>query len=169
MECEACGTQNPERARFCMGCGAKLQARCPGCGEAVVEGARFCIACGTPLADGAPAPAPAAPSPAPLPEERRWVTVLFADMAGYTAMSERMDPEAVREVVDRCLGRLADEVRRFGGTIDKFIGDNLMALFGAPVSHEDDAERAVRCALAMQAAMAEINDGLAGYGVDLAL
>jgi class 3 adenylate cyclase/tetratricopeptide (TPR) repeat protein len=148
-----------------MGCGAKLAARCPGCGEPVVEGARFCISCGTPLQAAPPAPAPADP----LREERRWVTVLFADMAGYTAMSERLDPEAVREVVDRCLGRLADEVRRFGGTVDKFIGDNLMALFGAPVSHEDDAERAVRCALAMQAAMAEVNAGLTDYQVDLKL
>jgi class 3 adenylate cyclase len=153
-----------------MGCGARLEVRCPSCGEAVVDGARFCIACGTPLDGGAPAPASPAPAATEaLPEERRWVTVLFADMAGYTAMSERLDPEAVREVVDRCLGRLADEVRGFGGTIDKFIGDNIMALFGAPVSHEDDAERAVRCALAMQAAMAEINAGLTGYGVDLAL
>ena len=85
------------------------------------------------------------------------MTVLFADLSGYTAVAERMDPEAVKSFVDRALRRLGEEVLRFGGTVDKYIGDNVMALFGAPVAHEDDAERAVRAALAMQAAMQEIN------------
>ena len=85
------------------------------------------------------------------------MTVLFADLSGYTAVAERMDPEAVKSLVDRALRRLGEEVQRFGGTVDKYIGDNVMALFGAPVAHEDDAERAVRAALAMQAAMDEIN------------
>ena len=78
------------------------------------------------------------------PEERRQVTVLFADLSGYTAVAERMDPEAVKALVDRALMRLGAEVERYGGTVDKYIGDNVMALFGAPVAHEDDAERAVR-------------------------
>jgi class 3 adenylate cyclase/tetratricopeptide (TPR) repeat protein len=95
-----------------------------------------------------------------LPEERRQVTVLFADLSGYTAIAERMDPEAVKTLVERALRRLGDEVERYGGTVDKYIGDNVMALFGAPVAHEDDAERAVRAALGMQAAMGEINAGL---------
>ncbi len=85
------------------------------------------------------------------------MTVLFADLSGYTAVAERMDPEAVKSLVDRSLRRLGDEVTRFGGTVDKYIGDNVMALFGAPVAHEDDAERAVRAALSMQEAMDEIN------------
>ena len=85
------------------------------------------------------------------------MTVLFADLSGYTAVAERMDPEAVKSLVDRSLRRLGEEVQRFGGTVDKYIGDNVMALFGAPVAHEDDAERAVRAALAMQDAMDEIN------------
>ena len=85
------------------------------------------------------------------------MTVLFADLSGYTAVAERMDPEAVKSLVDRALRRLGEEVQRFGGTVDKYIGDNVMALFGAPVAHEDDAERAVRAALAMQEAMDEIN------------
>ena len=77
--------------------------------------------------------------------------MLFADLSGYTAVAERMDPEAVKTLVDRALRRLGDEVARYGGTVDKYIGDNVMALFGAPVAHEDDAERAVRAALGMQA------------------
>jgi class 3 adenylate cyclase/tetratricopeptide (TPR) repeat protein len=83
--------------------------------------------------------------------------VLFADLSGYTAVSERMDPEAVKSLVDASLRRLGEEVTRYGGTVDKYIGDNVMAIFGAPVAHEDDEERAVRAALGMQAAMGEIN------------
>jgi len=115
-------------------------------------------AAGTAAADPPPAtPPPAAATPA---DERRFVTVLFADLSGYTAVSERMDPEAVKALVDRTLRRLGDEVTRHGGTVDKYIGDNVMALFGAPVAHEDDEERAVRAALGMQGAMGEINAGL---------
>jgi class 3 adenylate cyclase/tetratricopeptide (TPR) repeat protein len=88
------------------------------------------------------------------------VTVLFADLSGYTAFAERLDPETVKSLVDRALLRLGHEVERYGGTVDKYIGDNVMAIFGAPVAHEDDAERAVRAGLGMQAAMAEVNDGL---------
>ena len=88
------------------------------------------------------------------------MTVLFADLSGYTAVAERMDPEAVKALVDRALMRLGEEVERYGGTVDKYIGDNVMAIFGAPVAHEDDAERAVRAGLGMQAAMGEVNEGL---------
>ena len=96
------------------------------------------------------------------------MTVLFADLSGYTAVAERMDPEAVKTLVDRALMRLGEEVERYGGTVDKYIGDNVMAIFGAPVAHEDDAERAVRAGLGMQAAMGEINDGLpSGVHFDL--
>ena len=79
------------------------------------------------------------------------MTVLFADLSGYTAVAERMDPEAVKALVDRVLMRLGEEVERYGGTVDKYIGDNVMAIFGAPVAHEDDEERAVRAGLGMQA------------------
>jgi class 3 adenylate cyclase/tetratricopeptide (TPR) repeat protein len=108
----------------------------------------------------APPPAAATPPPATPADERRQVTVLFADLSGYTAVSERMDPEAVKGLVDRCLRRLGEEVTRYGGTVDKYIGDNVMAIFGAPVAHEDDEDRAVRAALGMQGAMGEINAGL---------
>ncbi len=138
------------------------------------------MACGTVLDGGAQAPATAPPTPqaspaAPavaeaLPEERRQVTVLFADLSGYTAVAERLDPEDVKNLVDRCLRRLGQEVDRFGGTVDKYIGDNVMAIFGAPVAHEDDAERALRAALGMQDAMVEINEGLGEtHGVNFAL
>src|SRR5205085_9015686 len=99
----------------------------------------------------------AAPDTEAPPEERRQATVLFADLSGYTAAAERLDPEAVKAMVDRTLRRLGEEVERYGGSIDKFIGDNVMGVFGAPVAHEDDPERAVRAGLGMQAAMEEIN------------
>jgi class 3 adenylate cyclase/tetratricopeptide (TPR) repeat protein len=135
------------------------------------------MACGTAIAADARPPPPPAPAPPPLPplsttlpEERRQVTVVFADLSGYTAVAERMDPESVKSLVDRSLQRLGEEVDRFGGRVDKYIGDNVMAVFGAPVAHEDDAERAVRAALGMQDAMAEINERLgATHGVNLAL
>jgi class 3 adenylate cyclase/tetratricopeptide (TPR) repeat protein len=118
------------------------------------------MSCGAQLDAGAiTAPAPPRATEQP-PEERRQVTVLFADLSGYTAVAERMDPEAVKALVDRALMRLGEEVERYGGTVDKYIGDNVMAIFGAPVAHEDDAERAVRAGLGMQGAMEEINAGL---------
>ena len=103
-------------------------------------------------------------------EERRTVTVLFADLSGYTAIAERLDPEAVKALVDRFLGRLGEEVERVGGRVDKYMGDAVMAIFGAPVAHEDDPERAVRAAVAMQAAMAELNQRLlSDHGIEFAL
>jgi predicted ATPase/class 3 adenylate cyclase len=93
-----------------------------------------------------------------LPEERRQVSVLFADLSGYTAFAEQMDPEAVKQLLDRTLRKLGEEVTRFGGSVDKYIGDNVMAVFGAPVSHEDDPERAVRAGLAMQETMDLLNE-----------
>ena len=169
VSCVACGTENPPDARFCMNCGARLDRRCPSCGTKAPPDARFCMSCGTALDAGSSAP-PADGSPAAerLPEERRQVTVLFADLSGYTAFAEQMDPEAVKSQVDRALMRLGSEVERFGGTVDKYIGDNVMAIFGAPVAHEDDAERAVRAGLGMQDAMEEVNDGLPA-GVSFAL
>src|SRR3954467_7854387 len=183
-----------------MSCGTALAARCPSCGAESPPGAKFCIDCGTPLGGGTRAASATPPSPAPapaaartsqgaglfggqlpgagagwgpaasLPEERRKATVLFADLSGYTAVAERLDPEAVKSFVDRALRRLGQEVLRYGGTVDKYIGDNVMAVFGAPVAHEDDPERAVRAGLAMQAAMDEINKGIeAATGVRFSL
>jgi class 3 adenylate cyclase len=168
-----------------MSCGAPLERRCGTCGELAPESARFCMACGgqldaiSPVRDqpGTSAPPETAPpeTPAAAPtqaalDERRTVTVLFADLSGYTAVAETLDPESVKRQLDRILGRLGEEVRAHGGYVDKFIGDNVMAIFGAPVAHGDDAVRAVRAGLAMQAAMGEVNEPLTRqYGVTFQL
>lgn len=114
---------------------------CPACGAAVVDGARFCSHCGHAMTI--------------VGDERRVVTVLFADLVGFTTFSEASDPEHVKNLVDRCFERLVAVIESFGGKVDKIIGDAVVALFGAPVAHEDDAERAVRAALRMQEALQE--------------
>ncbi len=183
--CAVCQSENPAGAAFCMACGAALSRTCPSCGEQVPAGAKFCGACGTALAGGAGPSAPAEPPAAapgaehdlrtplgavgevPDTEQRRTVTVLFADLSGYTAISERLDHETVKALVERCLTRLTTEVERYGGRVDKYIGDNVMAVFGAPLAHEDDPSRAVRAALGMQEAMAELAEELgAQFGME---
>ncbi|MDQ6721651.1 MAG: AAA family ATPase [Candidatus Dormibacteraeota bacterium] len=119
---------------------------CPSCGEENPERARFCLACATPLAKEVPER-----------EERKVVTILFADLVGFTSRAEHLDPEDVRAMLRPYYARLRSELGRFGGTVEKFIGDAVMAVFGAPVVHEDDAERAVRAALAIRDAVAELN------------
>src|SRR5436190_15952750 len=126
--------------------------RCPACEQENPDGFRFCGACGAELA----------PAQMPAREERKVVTVLFADLVGFTSRAERMDPEDVRALLAPYHERLRSELERFGGTVEKFIGDAVMALFGAPVAHEDDAERAVRAALA-------IRDWIAGESEDLSV
>jgi class 3 adenylate cyclase len=117
---------------------------CPSCGHDNRDSARFCDACGVSLAEQ------------PLArEERKVVTVLFADLVGFTSRAEQLDPEDVRALLSPYYARLRSELERFGGTVEKFIGDAVMALFGAPVAHEDDPERAVRAALAIRDWLAE--------------
>jgi class 3 adenylate cyclase/tetratricopeptide (TPR) repeat protein len=120
---------------------------CPRCGALNGVAQRFCGTCGNALA-GLPVDGGAGQAAAPS-DERRWVTVLFADIAGFTAMSEKLDFEEVRDVADRCAEIMGEEAARFGGTVLNVMGDAVMAVFGAPVAHDDDAERAVRAALAM--------------------
>jgi class 3 adenylate cyclase/tetratricopeptide (TPR) repeat protein len=115
-------------------------SNCPTCGHEDRAGARFCSECGTAFGDGT----------SDVREERKVVTVLFADLVGFTSRSERLDPEDVRALLSPYYTRLRTELERFGGTVEKFIGDAVMALFGAPVAHEDDPERAVRAALAIR-------------------
>ena len=116
-------------------------AICPNCGQENPDGFRFCGACAAPLTeDDVPAGR----------EERKIVTVLFCDLVGSTAQAERLDPEDVRALLARYHDRVRYELERFGGTVEKFIGDAVMALFGAPIAHEDDPERAVRAALAIR-------------------
>jgi class 3 adenylate cyclase len=126
----------------------QLMPVCQRCGEDNPARARFCLACAAPLV---------AP-PAPRREERKVVSVLFCDLVGFTSRAERLDVEDVRGVLAPYYARLRAELERFGGTVEKFIGDAVMALFGAPAAHEDDPERALRAALAIREAIAELND-----------
>ncbi|MEU7843027.1 adenylate/guanylate cyclase domain-containing protein [Micromonospora sp. NPDC049114] len=132
---------------------------CPVCGTVAVPGARFCHNCGAALPAAATLPA----------AERRVVTVLFGDLSEFTSWSEDLDPERVGAVTDRVLASLAGAVKTFGGHVDKLTGDGIMAVFGAPVAHEDDAERAMRAALSMQRAVRRVLDDERGGGAPLGL
>ena len=149
-----------------MACGGALARSCSACGAPATLEARFCSACGSVLnSDGQSNGTSTVPS-----EERRRVSVLFADIVGYTTVAERLDHESVKALTARYLSRLALEVERYGGYVDQYIGDNVMAVFGAPIAHEDDAERAVRSAWGMQGAMVELNRAAAeDFGLELAL
>src|SRR5215210_698856 len=122
--------------------------QCPSCSSEVPAGARFCSSCGHALF------APA--------DERRVVSMLFGDLVGFTTLSETADPEHLKNIVDRCFERLAADITSFGGRVDKIVGDAIVALFGAPVAHEDDPERAVRAALRMQRTLGDVTPSTAG-------
>ena len=143
-ECAACGAALSNDARFCSSCGAPAGSRpavtCPGCSTPNAAHAKFCDSCGAPLSSPAQA-------------DRRVVTVLFGDLSGYTQLIEQIDPEEAHDLVADCLDHLCEGISRWGGYVDKFIGDCVMALFGAPVAYENEAERAVRAALDMQRTM----------------
>ncbi len=171
MTCPACGHDNREAARFCDSCGRPLEARCPACGQATRSGARFCDGCGTPLASpltqpGAAPPVPASYTPHHLAErilkegralrgERKEVTVLFVDVQGSTELAGALDPEEFHTVMDGAFQLMLDAVHRWEGTVNQFAGDGIMALFGAPIAHEDHARRALHAALEIQRALAE--------------
>jgi len=146
MKCPLCQSDNREGVKFCQECGARMEVPCPSCGTMSPPGKKFCGECGHPLIP-APEPRPLAPtSPASytpkhladqiltsrsaLEGERKLVTVLFADTANYTALSERLDPEEVHEIMDGCFQILMDEIHRYEGTVNQFTGDGVMALFG---------------------------------------
>ena len=148
VTCATCGTENDAGRKFCLECGTSLAAGCPACGSQNPPAARFCGECGARLA-GAVAPAHAAPATASPVAERRVVSVLFADLVGFTTLAEHRDAEEVRDLLSRYFDLARGIVERHGGTIEKFIGDAVMAVWGTPTSHEDDAERAVRTALEM--------------------
>ena len=148
VACPRCGRENDPADRFCGACGAGLAVVCSSCGASNSPASSFCGSCGGALAE-VHAAAPAA--------ERRVVTVLFADLVGFTSRAERLDPEDVRSILTPYYARLRHELERFGGTVEKFIGDAVVALFGAPVAHGDDPERGVRAALAIREAIDELN------------
>jgi class 3 adenylate cyclase/tetratricopeptide (TPR) repeat protein len=160
VTCPSCGSENVANAKFCVECGAPLALACPSCGTPHAAGQRFCAECGTPLtAAASPAPTQAPPPPAPA-AERRLVSVLFADLVGFTTLSESRDAEAVRELLSTYFDTCRSLIERYGGTVEKFIGDAVMAVWGTPAAQEDDAERAVRAALDLVVAVPELDPGL---------
>jgi class 3 adenylate cyclase/tetratricopeptide (TPR) repeat protein len=185
MNCPTCGSPNEAGRKFCGECGTKLAAACGNCGTANSPGARFCGECGSALQQGGaggtagvggtvgpgapfdpgitPGAAAGLPGGQPLAApvaERRLVTVLFADLVGFTTLSEGRDPEEVRELLSRYFDAAREQIGRYGGTVEKFIGDAVMAVWGAPTAHEDDAERAVRAALEVVDAVKSLAPGL---------
>ena len=183
MNCSACGSANEPGRKFCGECGARLVTPCPSCGAPNAPTSRFCGECGTSLglpagesgtagttADAATtsgsrgtAGSRSRSTDAPV-AERRLVSVLFADLVGFTTLSDGRDPEIVRELLSRYFDLARDVVERHGGIVEKFIGDAVMALWGAPTAHEDDAERAVRAGLELVASVGTLGEGLQARG-----
>jgi class 3 adenylate cyclase len=157
--CRRCGAPLGEGYRFCGGCGAAVGA-CPSCSEPLTPGERFCHACGYALADRPPGaatvktPAAAGATASEPVAERRVCSVLFCDLVGFTPLSEARDPEAVRELLSEYFRVARTVIGRYGGAVEKFIGDAVMAVWGTPVASEEDAERAVRAALDLVTAVA---------------
>jgi len=162
----SCGHANPEQAKFCVECGAPVGARCARCGTDLPPAAKFCLECGAARASGVPhveAGDQLRTSPhladkirqarSALEGERKQVTVLFADVKGSMELAERLDPEEFSRIMERFFRILTDGVERFEGFVDKFTGDGIMALFGAPIAHEDHAQRACYAALHLRDAL----------------
>jgi predicted ATPase/class 3 adenylate cyclase len=167
--CSKCGGSNTPDRNFCGDCGAPLAQVCSSCGATNAANVKFCGKCGsalsaseTPTAARVPAAAGASPAPTPDPAgevvELRIVSVLFADLVGFTTISEARDPEEVREILSRYFDVCRALVERYGGTVEKFIGDAVMAVWGTPVAQEDDAERAVRAALDLVDAVSTLGE-----------
>jgi len=170
MRCPNCQTINPPTAKFCLECGRRFGV-CPNCGTVNVPTAKYCIECGTallpketdehtqqllPQANGHTHPLPAIMSQPP--EERRVVTVMFADITGSTPLADHLDPEDMRAILSGYFNLMTEQIRKHGGTVEKYIGDAVMAVFGVPFAHEDDPDRAIRAAIDMQAALARFNE-----------
>ena len=144
LACPSCGAEHVAGARFCSACGDALVRECPACGAEHAASAVFCSRCGLALTPGARRGGASLDR-----DERRVVTVVFADLSGSTALGEALDPEDVRVLQGELFDLVNSEVEHFGGVSEKFVGDAILAVFGVPQSHEDDAERAVRAALAV--------------------
>lgn len=149
IRCSTCSTDNVDGARFCASCGNPLGEACSKCGTAIPAGARFCPACGTPVEPLGPAG-----------QERKLVTVLFADVTGSTELGERLDPERLRDVMASYFAAMRAEIEAEEGTVEKFIGDAVMAAFGVPSAHDDDPNRALRAALRMASRLETLNPEL---------
>ena len=180
MKCPRCQSVNPDGARFCEECGARLEVACPSCGQPVTAGKKFCRSCGATLAaEATRLPSPDTYTPAHLAEriltskaalegERKQVTVLFADLKGSMEMLADRDPEVARKLLDPVIERMMEAVHRYEGTVNQVMGDGVMALFGAPVAHEDHAVRACYAALRMQDAVRRYaEDARRAHGVNV--
>jgi len=157
MLCASCGTENPQGKKFCIECGTPLALVCPSCGAALEGNEKFCGECGA-ATSGQPRPGAPIPARETPVAERRLVSVLFADVVGFTTLSETRDSEEVRELLSRYFDTCSRLIGLYGGTVEKFIGDAVMAVWGTPTATEDDAERAVRAALDLVAAVSALGD-----------
>jgi class 3 adenylate cyclase len=144
MECPNCQFENRESAKFCKECGTNLELACSGCGAVYEIGSRFCDECGYSLIQEAQVDNYESTSPGE--GERKHVTVLFSDLSGYTAMSEKLDPEELKDITGRLFDDVSKIVSKYDGFVEKYAGDAVMALFGANQSHEDDPVRAIKSA-----------------------
>src|SRR5689334_16672718 len=187
MRCANCGFESPSEASFCEACGVKLSRNCPRCGHEAGLSAKFCSECGAPLTNAPVAPSPrpkpvSEPSPAPIhytphhlaeriraeqaameargdtAGERKTVTALFADMAGSTALIHDLDPEEAHRLIEPVVALMMEAVHHYEGYVAKTLGDGILALFGAPIAHEDHPQRALYAALRMQQAMHRHDD-----------
>src|SRR5262249_24165671 len=162
MKCPRCQHENPVQAKFCLECGARLSPVCAKCQTQLPAGAKFCLKCGEPIANQAPTfPSPETYTPKHLPDkilasrppleaDRKQAPVLFAALKGSMELLADRDPEEARELLDPVIERMMEAVHRYEGTVNQVMGDGIMALFGAPVAHEDHAVRACYAALRMQ-------------------
>jgi class 3 adenylate cyclase len=157
MRCSDCGTDNPAGSRFCNQCATSLGQLCPKCSSDNVPGAKFCAQCAAPLDRTVPIRAKAEAIEGPT-GERRHLTVLFCDLVGSTAMAAQLDPEEWRETLADYHRVATDAIERFSGYVAQYLGDGVMALFGWPEAHDNDAERAVRAGLAILDGIAKLNE-----------
>src|SRR5258708_9463133 len=149
MDCPSCKGDIPDGSKFCIRCGASLPLACSACGHVNPPQARFCANCGVALTTGSPL-SPGLPMSS---AERRQLTVMFCDLVGSTALSVRLDPEDLREVIAAYHRYVAETVARFGGFVGRYMGDGVLVYFGYPRAHEHDAERAVRAGVELLRAL----------------
>ena len=159
MKCPTCHKNNPPDALFCMNCGKKLEKKCTYCGAGLPDNALFCIKCGKKLIPESPS-VDDTQQEIVVDAERRQLTVMFCDLVDSTALSEKLDPEDLRDVLRTYQDACQKIIRRFGGYIAQYLGDGLLVYFGYPQSHEDDAQRAVHTGLAVVEAISRLNHSL---------
>ena len=169
MKCASCGADNREGRRFCGACGKTLSRECPQCRFENDPDDRFCGGCGADLQPQTPEPAGDAAAPEEGAADRRQITVLFCDIVGSTALSQRIDPEQLRDITKRYQQACTGVIQRYDGYVARYMGDGVLAYFGYPRAHENDAERAVRAGLDLVAAMNSLNHGTAEAGSRIAV